>query len=203
MRGGNKPKLLSSELMDVLVAGEVLPPEDFLPLLEEVIEEIDSRRDTAVKPGSIRILVWDSILDHPHLYRLIEEAGGQVVSDDTCLGERFWNKDVPVTEDPFTGLKEHYLLNFQCPRIDRGAGIQRFVYLKEMVDKYRVQGVIGYVMAFCDPHKFDYPDLRDYLANEDVPTLLIDDDYSLQTSGSISTRLQAFIEMLSEKVIHN
>ena len=199
MRGGSNPKLLSSELMAVLVAGEVLPPEEFLQLLQEVAAEVAARSDTVVSPKSVRVLVWGSILDHPHFYRLIEAAGGQVVADDTCLGERFWNKDVPVTEDPFVGLKEHYLLNFQCPCIDRGAGTQRFAYLTEMARQYDVQGAIGYVMSFCDPHKFDYPDLRGYLEEEGIPMLLIDDNYSLQSSGSINTRLQAFIEMLSGK----
>ena len=199
MRGGSNPKLLSSELMAVLVAGEVLPPEEFLQLLQEVAAEVAARSDTVVSPKSVRVLVWGSILDHPHFYRLIEAAGGQVVADDTCLGERFWNKDVPVTEDPFVGLKEHYLLNFQGPCIDRGAGTQRFAYLTEMARQYDVQGAIGYVMSFCDPHKFDYPDLRGYLEEEGIPMLLIDDNYSLQSSGSINTRLQAFIEMLSGK----
>ncbi|MDY6826491.1 MAG: 2-hydroxyacyl-CoA dehydratase family protein [Bacillota bacterium] len=197
LRGGSNPKLLSSELMEVLVAGEVLSPEDFLLLLQDAVDEIASRNVPVVNPNSVRILVWGSILDHPHFYRLIEEAGGQIVTDDTCLGERFWNKDVPVTEDPVEGLKEQYLLNFQCPRIDRGPGTQRFAYLKEMAEQYRVQGAIGYVMSFCDPHKLDYPDLHDYLDKEGIPMLLIDDNYSLQSSGSISTRLQAFMEMLS------
>ena len=199
MRGGSNPKLLSSELMDVLVAGGVLPPEEFLQLLQEVAAEVDLRSEPVVPSGSVRVLVWGSILDHPHFYRLIEDAGGQVVADDTCLGERFWNKDVPVTEDPFVGLKENYLLNFQCPRVDRGAGAQRFAYLSEMAKQYGVQGVIGYVLSFCDPHKFDYPDLRDYLEKEGIPMLLIDDNYGLLSSGAINTRLQAFIEMLSGK----
>ena len=109
---------------------------------------------------------------------MIEEAGGQVVADDTCIGFRVWEKDIPLTDDPYQGLKEHYFVNFQCPRTDRGPGIQRFQYILDRAREYNVDGVIGYIISFCDPHKLDYPDLRDYLKEADLPMLLIDDNYS-------------------------
>ncbi len=197
LRGGESPKLLSSELMEVLLAGEVLPPEEFLPLLQEVVQEVEARQSLAGYDS--RVMVWGSILDHPMFYRIIEEAGGQVVADDTCLGARFWNEDVLLTEDPVEGLVQHYLLDFQCPRTDRGAGEERFEYLRERAEEYGVDGVIGYIISFCDPHKFDYPDLRDYLKKQGLPMLLIEDNYSFQSAGAISTRLQAFLEMLPGK----
>jgi len=123
----------------------------------------------------------------------------KVVADDTCLGMRFWNEDVPMEEDPFEGLKEHYLVKFQCPRTDRGPGVKRFDYLLNMAKEYQADGIIGYTISFCDPHKLDYPDLRDYLEQQGFPMLLIDDNYSLQSTGAISTRVQAFLEMLPNK----
>jgi len=195
LRGGKQPLLLSSELMEVLIAGEVLPPEEFLELLNEVIEEAGARKQP-VNYGT-RVLVWGSILDHPQLYRLIEKAGGQVVADDTCLGTRFWNQEVPAAGDPYESLKEHYLVNFQCPRTDRGTDPGRFAYLRDMARDFQAEGIIGYTISFCDPHKLDYPDLRDYLEKCGYPMLLIDDDYSLQNEGAITTRIQAFTEMLS------
>ncbi len=193
-RNSHPPGLLSSELMEVLIAGEILTPEDFLQLLQEVNEEVSYRKKNIDCQG--RILVWGSILDDPKLYQLIEASGGQVVADDTCLGMRFWNQDVPLTEDPYEGLKNHYLVDFQCPRTDRGTDQERFAYVKEMAKEAGAQGVIAYTIAFCDPHKLDYPDLRDYLEEHGYPMLLIDDDYTLQNEGALSTRIQAFLEML-------
>jgi len=193
LRAEDEPRLLGSELLEVIIAGEVLPPEDFEELLKETLEEVKNR---APFPAGKRVLVWGSILDHPAFYRLIEEAGGQVVADDTCLGMRFWYEDVQVTGDPFQGLKDFYLVNFMCPRTDRGTELERFRYLLDLAEEYRARGVIGYTISFCDPHKLDYPDLRDYFKEHGYPMLEIDDNYSLLSEGAVSTRIQAFLEML-------
>jgi len=95
LRGGNNLIISSSELMEVMIAGELLPPEEFRTILQEVLEEIKPRSPVTYQA---RVLVWGSILDHPRFYQIIEKAGGQVVADDTCLGMRFWNEDVPMEE---------------------------------------------------------------------------------------------------------
>ncbi len=191
-----KPALAieGSEMLNLLIKGGSLPPEDFTVLLEEKQKEIKLRAPKTEKAR--RIMVWGSIMDDPTLLLMIEEAGGQVVADDTCIGFRVWEKDVPVTENLYEGLTEHYFVNFQCPRTDRGPGVERFNYLLQRAREYNVDGVIGYCISFCDPHKFDYPDLRDYLKKEGLPLLLIDDNYSFEPKGSIKTRLQAFLEIL-------
>ncbi len=194
LRKESLPLIEGSEMLNLLIAGGTLPAEDFTVLLEKTTNDVIKRKPDG--PKAPRILVWGSIMDDPALYRMIEEAGGKVVADDTCIGFRVWEKDVPLTEDTRDGLTEHYFVTFQCPRTDRGPGIKRFDYLLQRAREYRVDGVVGYSISFCDPHKFDYPDLRDYLKKEGFPMLLIDDNYSFEPAGAIQTRLQAFIEML-------
>lgn len=194
LRKIDPPLISGSEMLDLLMAGGALPAEDYTVLLEETLREIKTR--SAEGKSLPRILIWGSIMDDPALFSIVEEAGGAVVADDTCIGFRVWEKDVPETGNPYEGLTEHYFVNFQCPRTDRGPGVKRFDYLLERARDYRVDGVVGYCISFCDPHKFDYPDLRDYLKQEGLPMLLIDDNYSFEPSGAIKTRLQAFIEML-------
>lgn len=188
------PLIEGSEILALLIAGGALPADDFSSLLSNTFESVNKRKPEGKKAP--RILVWGSIMDDPAIYLMIEEAGGKVAADDTCIGFRTWEKDVPITEDPHDGLTEHYFVNFQCPRTDRGPGISRFDYILERCREYNVDGIVGYSISFCDPHKFDYPDLRDYLKKEGLPMLLIDDNYSFEPAGAIKTRLQAFIEML-------
>ena len=127
---------------------------------------------------------------------MIEEAGGSIVADDTCIGFRTWDQDVPRSGDVYADLTAHYLVNFQCPRTDRGPGVKRFDYILDRIREYGVDGIIGYIISFCDPHKFDYPDLRDYLKKGGKPMLLIDDNYSFSPAEAIVTRVQAFLEMI-------
>ncbi len=190
-----KPPLIEgSEMLELLLEGGTLPAEGYTGRLEDALKTVRQREPGKTKKP--RLMIWGSIMDHPALFEMIEEAGGSVVADDTCIGSRVWDKDVPVTDDPYDGLTEHYFFNFQCPRTDRGPGIARFDYILERAREYEVDGVVGYCISFCDPHKFDYPDLRDYLKEEGLPMLLIDDNYSFEPAGAIKTRLQAFVEML-------
>jgi len=194
LRKYDRPPVEGSEVFEILMAGGVLPPEEYTGFLESAVH--DFKRREAAKEKVPRIMIWGSIMDSPVLYKIIEEAGGKVVCDDTCIGFRTWEKDVPSTEDPYDGLTEHYFINFQCPRTNRGPGVGRFNYLLERAREYKVDGVVGYIISFCDPHKFDYPDLRDYLKEAGLPMVLIDDNYSFEPAEAIKTRLEAFIEML-------
>ncbi len=194
LRKEKQPGISGSEMFNLLMAGGTLPAAAFQAKLKEALSKAEAAK--AQEPAKPRILVWGSIMDDTALFRMIEEAGAVVVADDTCIGFRVWEKDVPQSVDPYDGLTEHYFVNFQCPRTDRGPGSKRFDYLVERAREYKANGVIGYVISFCDPHKFDYPDLRDYLKKEGLPMLLIDDNYSFEPAGAIETRLQAFIEML-------
>ena len=194
LRKDNPPRIDGSEILNLLMSGGVLPAERFNKLLKETLASAEKR-----DPGNFkkpRLMIWGSIMDDPALFKMVEEAGAAVVADDTCIGFRVWDKDVPETENPYEGLTEHYFLNFQCPRTDRGPGVKRFDYLLDRVREYNADGVIGYCISFCDPHKFDYPDLRDYLKKEGYPLLLIDDNYSFEPEEAIKTRIQAFLEML-------
>ncbi len=195
LRQENPPLIKGSEMLELLLAGKWMPTEEFHRLLTEALAEVKKRAPLgAARP---RLLVWGSLLDNAAFYRMIEDAGGEVTADDTCIGFRLFEKDIPLTDDPYEALKEHYFMNFQCPRTDRGPGKARFDYILDRAHEYNVDGIIAYIISFCDPHKFDYPDLRDYLKEAGFPMLLIDDNYSFAPAGAMHTRLQAFIEMIS------
>ncbi len=193
LRKEESPLVEGSEVFDILMAGGVLPAEQYKDYLESALDKLKQRSPGPEKAP--RIMVWGSIMDSPALFEIIEEAGGKVVCDDTCIGFRTWDKDVPKSGNIYDDLTEHYFVNFQCPRTDRGPGVERFDYILDRAREYRVEGVVGYIISFCDPHKFDYPDLRDYLKKEGIPMVLIDDNYSFEPIESIKTRLEAFVEM--------
>lgn len=194
LRRQTNPALEGSEMLELLLAGGALPPEKFAALLNKKLADIKRQKPPDSKRP--RVMVWGSIIDDPLFYAMIEEAGAVIVTDDTCIGFRTWEKDVPLSGDPDQDLTDHYFVNFQCPRTDRGPGRNRFAYLLDRARAYKVDGVIGYCISFCDPHKFDYPDLRDYFKDAGLPMLLLDDNYSFEPAEAIKTRLKAFIEMI-------
>jgi benzoyl-CoA reductase/2-hydroxyglutaryl-CoA dehydratase subunit BcrC/BadD/HgdB len=73
----------------------------------------------------------------------------------------------------------------------------RFGYLKEFAEEFGVEGVIMYIIRFCDTHEFDVPDVKEYLTGLGLPVLHIEDDYKVSNVGQLRTRIEAFLEIIS------
>ncbi|MBS4023953.1 MAG: 2-hydroxyacyl-CoA dehydratase [Dethiobacter sp.] len=194
LRKTQPPKLSGVEMLQILLAQSCTPPEEFNVLLKKIKEEAAARE--TVKKELPRVLVWGCIIDDIKFLEIIEQTGAHVVSDDLCIGTRTALAQIDTSEGVMRGLTNTYFRDFRCPRTDHGPSRERFSYVLDLIREYNVQGVIGYALTFCDPHKLDYPDLRDYLNDHGIPMLLINDDYTLGNVEAVKNRVQAFLEML-------
>jgi benzoyl-CoA reductase/2-hydroxyglutaryl-CoA dehydratase subunit BcrC/BadD/HgdB len=69
-----------------------------------------------------------------------------------------------------------------------------------MMDKVRktdAQGVIFCGIKFCEPEWFDVPQMVAALKDAGLKTLLLDLEVNQPLSGQLSTRVEAFVEMIS------
>lgn len=197
-----KPPLISGvETLEVLIAGMTVPVEEYNGLLEEVIEEVKGRSPLPPRP---RVLVYGSEMDDVSFFKLVEEeCGAHIVMDDLCTGTRcFWD---PVAEegDPIKALAYRYLEKINCPRTYRPREDgheedveRRFKYLKDFAREFKVDGVIFYIVRYCDTYEFDVPDVRDYLEADGIPVLHLEEEYTIATLGQLRTRIQAFLETI-------
>jgi benzoyl-CoA reductase/2-hydroxyglutaryl-CoA dehydratase subunit BcrC/BadD/HgdB len=187
--------------MEALVAGMGIPVMEHTDLVRDLIAEIKTRPQ-AKREKRPRILLWGNELDDAAFVRLVEECGADVVMDDLCTGTRTFWEDVPETNDPLDGLVTRYLKT-HCPRTNmpqaggRGADLDnRYGYISRFVKEWKVDGVIFYIVRYCDTCELEGPDLREYLNSLELPVLMIEDDYSTSTIGQLRTRVQAFLEMI-------
>ena len=196
LRKSAPPLISGAEMLEVLIAGGGLPAAEFEELLREVTAEVTSRRDG---PGAkrARLLFYGCINDDVTLIRLIEETSAHVVMDDTCIGARSFLGRVTNGDDPLAGFVRYYFTGFQCPRTYRGTDRSRFDYLIQAARQFQAQGVVLYMLSFCDPHKLDLVDVRRYLEDAGLPSLVLEDDYTLTNLESMRTRIQAFVEMVA------
>ncbi len=196
LRQADPPLISGAEMLEVLIAGGGLPAAEFEELLREVNAEV-----TARAPGSgqarARLLFYGCINDDVTLVRLIEECAAQVVMDDTCIGARSHLGRVVNGGDPLAGFVRYYFTGFQCPRTYRGTDLSRFDYVIHSARRSGARGVILYMLSFCDPHKLDLVDVRRYLEDASLPSLVLEDDYTLANLESMRTRIQAFVEMIA------
>ncbi|MBU5435180.1 double-cubane-cluster-containing anaerobic reductase [Pseudoflavonifractor sp. MSJ-37] len=131
------------------------------------------------------------------IIKTVEELGADVVAFDTCNGIR--EKVEPVDEsesDVYTALARKYL-NINCSVMSPNES--RRTYLGQMIDDYRVDGVIEIILQSC--HTFDVEShlIRRYVTEEKgIPYLGIETDYSQSDKGQIGTRLAAFLETIDK-----
>ncbi|MFQ5829896.1 MAG: 2-hydroxyacyl-CoA dehydratase subunit D [Candidatus Methylomirabilia bacterium] len=196
LRKAAPPLITGTEMLELLIAGSGIPAGEFNTLLQEVKAEVTSRPGGS-RGNQARLLFYGCINDDVALIRLLEECAADVVMDDTCIGARGLLGRVTDDGDPLAGFTRYYFTGFHCPRTYRGTDRTRFDYLIHSAREFDIHGVVLYLLGFCDPHKLDVVDLREYLEAAGFPCLVLEDDYTLANLEAMRTRVQAFVEMIS------
>lgn len=197
LRKQEPPLLSGTEVAETIIATLSIPVREGNKLLRDIIQEVTGRYG-AVQRASARLLIYGGEMDDVALIQMVEECGAQVVTDDLCIGTRYFWHDVEKTSDPWEGLAVRYLDKIPCPRTHRmEKPRERYKYILDLVREFRVNGVVFYILKYCDSFGFDIPDLRDSLRAEGIPSLYIEHDYNMATLMPLKTRVQAFVEMIS------
>jgi benzoyl-CoA reductase subunit C len=200
LRGREEPPRLSgAEVAEVVLSSMLMPKEEHNKLLRELRERM-SRRDRLPSGDGPRIHISGTILPPDlELFQLVEELGGIVVSDDLCTGSRYFWGQVDASKPPLEALVEYYLYaKSHCPWVyGDETWEKRAQYVKEMLQTYRVDGVISCAQKWCDPFLFHQPILVGELKSLGFPVLSIEVDQAFDIAP-LRTRLQAFFEMVEE-----
>jgi benzoyl-CoA reductase/2-hydroxyglutaryl-CoA dehydratase subunit BcrC/BadD/HgdB len=191
-RRSDPPTITGRESLHLVIEATKTPKVEFNRRLEQRVTRAGTERHMARKP---RLMVSGSIIDRPEIIDLIEETGSLVV-EDLCTGHRYLHGLVKEKGDPFESVARRYLERVPCSRMT-GVG-RRLAYIRELIEEYRVEGVIYHVLKFCDQFQYDFPALRENLEDLGTPVLYLEGDYTTGGLGQMKTRVQAFVEMLEE-----
>lgn len=124
----------------------------------------------------------------------IENNGGVIVCLDDCAGER--TNQILVdenAEDILRAISDRYL-SINCSVMSPNTN--RMETTRELVEKYKVDGVIDVVLQACHTFNIESVRMSKMLDEIGVPFLKLETDYSETDIGQIETRIAAFIEML-------
>jgi benzoyl-CoA reductase subunit C len=207
LRKNDQPLVTGAETLMILKVLMSLPIDEGTKLLQEVLAELKDRTIIIPKKHA-RLLVWGSIIDDTALIDMVESLDAEVVIDDTCVGSRAYFSDVPVTPDPLDGLAQYYLVDLKCPRTLRDPVLRdgkkdymadlenRFGYLKEYVNDWKVNGAVLQSVRYCDCHGYEVPVVKDYLESLGIPSIYIEHDYSKSALAPLRTRIQGLTEII-------
>lgn len=186
------PPISGAEIQDILTAGTMIPKDKYNHLLTTLIKDISNRKER--HEGKVRFLISGAVLDTSQYIKEIEDLGGLVVADELCTGSSYFWDLVDEVEQPLDALARRYLEHAPCARIRPSN--ERFEHLLNLVETFRVDGVIALKIKFCDLYGYDNVYFKQRLEQRGVPVLELEREYKDSGSGQMRTRVQAFIEML-------
>ncbi|MCD8096807.1 MAG: acyl-CoA dehydratase activase [Lachnospiraceae bacterium] len=175
--------------------------------LKELAAAYGAYRGTSFdREAFFRAFVPKKCMSEPHLavlgarmgeelFRMTERAMPLPVINESCVN----NRSVGAGELPrkldFDELMDWYagelLTQLPCMRMLDNTG------RKQLYQDPSLRGIIYHTVKFCDFYSFEYADIKNHT---DVPLLKIESDYTLQSSGQLSTRLEAFTESLAPEM---
>lgn len=182
-------------------------PERFTLKVNELADELDKRAKIAASTKDdtqeIRIMITGTPMAIPNwkLPHIVESSGARIVYDELCTGERYFQDIIGDVDDKnFDEMVDAItkrLLEIDCACFTPNE--KRIQKVVQKVKEYKVDGVIHYSLQFCDPYTIEAFKLENVLKEKGIPVIKIETDYSQEDIGQLKTRVEAFLEMVSER----
>ncbi len=114
------------------------------------------------------------------------------VVDRTCIGNREAGygpvpKDIHGLDELLDWYAGELFGQLPCMRMADATGRRR------LLDDPGLVGIIYHTVSFCDFYSLEYPEIRE---GSGVPCVKIESDFTLQGTGQLATRIEAFAETL-------
>ncbi len=194
LKSANPAGIKGREVHAVVKSAMLMDAGEWLERIPEVTAGLKEK--TSDPPAGIkRVVLTGGICQAPDIYDVIENTGAAVVWDDLCTGARYVEADVRTDSDVMAAIAERYLNRSVCPA-KHSVASERADRLLETVRSHRADGVIFFLMKFCDPQAFDFPHLKKRLEAAGIPCLLIEIERPEGYGAQLKTRCEAFVEML-------
>ncbi len=190
---------------DALLATQVAFYDDvlrFTQMMNALADELEQRVANGVgvtEKGAKRILITGTPMALPNwkLHDIIEKSGGIVVGEEMCTGSRYYqdlvSEDAESLDEMFDEIAEKYLdINCACFTPNDG----RIEDVVRMAKELGADGVIDYTLNFCGTYQIESGSVEKAVQEAGFPVLRIETDYSMEDVGQLSTRVEAFLEML-------
>lgn len=201
----NELEIIGSEKLKILHRAMLYGPE-FQSDLEKFIRYVRENPSPLLETSKDVLFTGCSIFVNDNLVDLIEEGGGNIIFFDTWIGSHYYSQiidenNMRTEKDPLDlfVLKfknniygDHTVPNF----LEQKVALIENYYQKYTKTKGRKLGVINHIIKFCDHISLLSSFLKERLQEKGIPVLNLERDYSRANSGQLSTRIEAYLEMM-------
>lgn len=125
--------------------------------------------------------------------RAIEDSGGVVVAYENCTGAKQMDRMVDEEMEPIQALSERYL-SIGCSIMTPDEN--RYELLQRLCEQYQVEGVVEMTLQSCHTYAIEASFIKRKVTKMGLPYIHVETDYSTSDVGQLTTRMEAFLEML-------
>ncbi len=194
--------------LDALLINQVSFYDDpirFTSAVNQVCDEIENRIQAGIgvfPKDRRRIILSGCPMAVPNwkVPMVVESSSAVIVGEESCVGERGFRSQVDESGRTLDQMLEHITQRyFQIDCAVFTPNPSRLEHIKSMTARTKADGVIHYNIQFCSPYQIESGWVEKELESVKIPVLRIDTDYSMDDVEQIRTRVEAFIERISDR----
>jgi len=171
-------------------------------MVNRIADELEQRvaSGVGVAPADApRVLVTGTPMSVPNwkVHDIIEKAGGIVVGEEMCTGSRYYRDLVDESPQTLDGLLDAIAakyLDIDCACFTPND--RRIDTMLRMAGDLKADGIVHAALQFCGPYQIEATRVDRAAKEKGVPILRLDTDYSAEDVAQLTTRVEAFLEML-------
>lgn len=199
LRKRDVPPLSGSEFLALTCASFVMPKDEFVKELEGLLDYLKERRSPLISKTRPRVLVSSEDLDLPDYLKVIEDRGCLVAMDDLNTGSRYIWQKVDTSLEPLHALAQRYLCRPGCPRmLDWDPYIDQVI---RWVKCFAIDGVLNFPATWSYWREIMTPYFEKRLRDFGIRIMSFEREYYLADVGRLQTRVDGFIEVLTEEPV--
>lgn len=178
----------------VLKASYFMRKEDHTKMLEELNKELEALPESNWQ--GVRLVTSGIICDNPTLLSIFDKNDIAIVADDVANESRSFRVDAPEEGDPMEALARQFgAQDYDVLLYDEESHQNRRAdYVVNLVKENKADGLVVFMMTFCDPEEMEYPYLNKALNDAGVRHVKIGVDMQMRDFGQLETALQALAD---------
>jgi benzoyl-CoA reductase subunit C len=197
LRRADRPVVLGSEMMNILLADQVMDKAEMNPILKDFIAEAEER-----KPGKdrIRLMLIGSETFDAELEEMVEALGADIVVDELDNGSSYCWNNVLRQKDRLMALALRCLGRPHSANKDNNWR-RRPQHIFELSEDYHIDGAIIAKQIYCHLHGTDNYIIWKLLRERNIPFHFLERGTVLPEAET-ELRLEAFLNMLKPGLNH-
>ena len=197
LRRMERPLIHGAEMMNIVLASQVMDKAEMNEILEKFIPELEAREPG---PDRIRLMLIGSETFDTALEEMAEALGGDIVIDELDNGTSYyWNNVIPQ-KDRLMAISLKYLGRPKNPIKDNNWR-RRPQHIFQLAEDYNIDGALVVKQIYCHLHGTDNYAVWKILRDRYIPYHFFERDTTLPVEET-QLRLESFMNMLKPGITH-